>query len=246
MSYQARVTVCVTLTALTLTALGGWLLGAHPTSRAKSQLAQNHSPASADIPPESVARRGGEQAEVPEASPDAGVATHARTEALHGRIDRLTEQLQTLQSAIGAMSKRDEPDGTLDQPVTELSAQDLSETDGRGIDQELLAYENAFNGELLDPDWSAEAEARLYDAIASIDSPELGGSQARCGSTLCEVRLSWANEAAFVDGYAVLLDRLGWRGDNIVVYDPSLGEAVIYMAREEYRPPSVAEGKNAL
>jgi hypothetical protein len=172
---------------------------------------------------------------------DIQAEVHAQTEAankeLEDKLANLEKELKELHTAMNeilqnaSVEEIERLDPALQQQIADMSEQ-----------KERLAneyIESTFASEAVDPAWEAEANARISEGLAQLDS--LASSSVQCATTMCRVNAFTtgeddANAMSFLHS---MDDQLSWDGQMRITVNHETGEMTAYLVRPGNSLPQV-------
>jgi hypothetical protein len=160
-------------------------------------------------------------------------------EAIAIKLVSLENELRELQSRFDELLQRAQTDTTAaTNPQLQQQIADMAEQ------RERLAYnyiESTFASEPVDPAWEAEANARLSEGLARIES--LASSTVECATTMCRINATTRDNTEHSDAMAImhsLDDEISWKGQMHVTVNHESGEMTAYLSRPGNSLPQVA------
>ncbi len=102
-------------------------------------------------------------------------------------------------------------------------------------------FEETILTEGTDPEWTILAELAIDEASISEEMTEFNLVDAKCGTTMCRIELSFNGSKSPEESFRKLVHFAPWQGEGFIrIQDGNEGgpaQAVVYLAREGYTLP---------
>ena len=100
--------------------------------------------------------------------------------------------------------------------------------------------ESTMRAEKSDPAWASTAQLALHTALHKEALPGVQLMKAECRTTLCRMELM-LDGSTMQESFRNLIDLAPWSGQSLIQLNAETGLGVMYLAREEFKLPQVAE-----
>jgi hypothetical protein len=155
---------------------------------------------------------------------------------------KLSKEFDKLQSHLKEL--QDKPSTDIEPPNQDFTDEN-HEAEEERLNAELVAQmdllDHTLEGEALDYEWSNEAITALQVSTTQYQDTLIEMIDVDCGSTLCRVMINFT-PGEHENSLRHFQNALPWEGEMFFeVQDINIGEAVIYVSRENHSLPRISE-----